>query len=176
MIVGISGKMGTGKTVLANHLAELCGGRVVSFADALRSEVADVFSLPLAAMTSRECKEHMLVPVGFNPMSVRQLLQWWGALRRESDQDYWVRQLIESVAGDELVLVDDVRYRNEARVIREEGGMMIRLDPYDGWQRGIGADHLSETDLDDGVAFDWRSAPAFGQLQPLAVQLAGLIG
>lgn len=176
MIVGISGKMGTGKTTLARHLAALCGGRVVSFADALRAEVADIFCLPVEALTSRECKEHMLVPVGFNPMSTRQLLQWWGALRREADADYWVRQVIGAVAGGELVMIDDVRYRNEAAAIRAAGGVVIRLDPYAEWQPGVGSGHLSETDLDDGFAFDWRSGPEFGQLQPLAVQLVGMIG
>lgn len=176
MIIGISGKMGTGKTTLANYLAEQCGGRVASFADELRDEVACTFDIQRGHMLVRSLKENMLVPVGYQFMTLRQLLQWWGGLRRESDPDYWVCRLLSGVDPGELVLVDDVRYRNEAAAIRAAGGQVIRLDPYDGWQRGVGSDHLSETDLDDGFAFDWRSAPAFGELWPLANQLAGLIG
>lgn len=176
MIIGISGKMATGKTVLANHLVELYGGRRASFADALRDEVSDTFCLPPETLTSRECKEHMLVPVGFSTLSIRSLLQWWGMLRREGNPDYWVDKLLGEIRADELVFIDDVRYRNEAEAIRAAGGQVFRIDPYDGWMPGLGANHPSETDLDDGIAFDWRSAPAFGSLQPLAVQLAGLIG
>ena len=171
MIIGISGKMGTGKTTLANHLVELCGGRRVSFADALREEVADIFCLPLEAMTLRDCKEHMLVPVGFNPMSLRQLLQWWGALRRVSDDCYWVDITMSMVAKDELVIIDDVRYYNEACAIKAAGGQVIRLDPYPEWRPGIGAEHLSETDLDGGFAFDHRFRPAFGTLDAVAREL-----
>jgi len=173
MIVGISGKMATGKTTLAKLLAELRGGRVASFADELREEVSCTFEIPRGQMRVRALKENMLVPVGFQFLSLRQLLQWWGALRRETDADYWVKRLLSGVDPVELVIIDDVRYRNEASAIRAAGGQLIRLDPYDGWQRGVGSDHLSETDLDDKFAFDWRSAPAFGTLPALAEQLVG---
>jgi hypothetical protein len=176
MIIGISGKMGTGKTTLAKHLVALMGGRVASFADELRLEVSELFEIPVSSLVSRECKENMTVAIGQRRMTVRELLQWWGALRRETDADYWVDRLVASVGLRELVFVDDVRYYNEAAAIRAAGGQVFRLDPYDGWLCGVGSDHLSETDLDDGFAFDWRSGPAFGALQPLAEQLAGLIG
>lgn len=175
MIVGISGKMATGKTTLANHLAELCGGRVVSFADALRAEVVDIFAVPLWHMQSREMKERQTYQVGMRVMTVRELLQWWGALRRETDADYWVDKLVRSVGRDELVFVDDVRYYNEACAIRAAGGKVFRLDPYPEWQSGVGAGHLSETDLDEGFGFDWRFAPAFGSLRAHAEALAPLV-
>jgi hypothetical protein len=141
VIIGISGKMGTGQTTLATHLAELGGGRGVSFADALREEVADVFSVPVEALTSRECKDLMRVPVGFQTLSVRELLQWWGALRRQGDPLYWVDKTLSGVDADQkdLTIIDDVRYRNEAAAIIATGGYLIRLHPYQGWVPGIGS-------------------------------------
>lgn len=172
MIVGISGKMGTGKTTLARHLAELCGGRVVSFADALRGEVSELFEIPVNTLKCQVCKANMVVSVGQRRLTIRELLQWWGALRRETDADYWVRKAIRSVGKGELVFVDDVRYFNEACAIRAEMGPLIRLDPYDGWVAGVGSEHQSETDLDEGFAFDWRSVPSYGSLRELAEQVA----
>lgn len=175
MIIGISGKMGTGKTVLAGHLAELCGGRVVSFADELRREVADLFAIPVHTLRSRAAKEGMAVQVGHRVLTIRELLQWWGALRRESDVDYWVRKLVAGVDPVEMVFVDDVRYFNEAWAIRQAGGLLLRLDPYPGWVSGVGAEHMSETDLDAVEWFDWRFAPVFGSLRAHAEQLVGLV-
>lgn len=174
MIIGISGKMRCGKTTLANHLADLCGGRRRSFADALRDEVWEQFSVAHVTQQTTVGKAQK-VNLGFRQMTVRELLQWWGALRREGNVNYWVDKLLASLPEGEITIIDDVRYRNEAAAIRAAGGLVIRLDPYDGWEPGVGADHLSETDLDHGFAFDWRSGPEFGTLKPLAEQLVALI-
>ena len=167
MIIGISGKMGTGKTTLARHLVKTLGGEVMSFADALRQEVKEHFGIPMGTMTDQEAKATLRIQVGFKDMLLRELLQWWGAERRRSDPDYWVKQLLHK-AGEGIVLVDDVRYRNEARAIQAAGGHVVRIDPYPGWQSSVGADHLSETDLDDYDYFDMRLKPKYGDLYKTA--------
>lgn len=171
MIIGISGKMGTGKTTLADHLAKQLDGHRASFADALRLEVGDYFGVPLEAMTNRYAKELTLVPVGYQYKSIRALLQWWGSLRREADKDYWANKLISSIGWDEVVIIDDVRYQNEADAILRAGGSLVRLQPYPGWVSGEGGDHLSETDLDYYEYFDHVFKPEFGSLFHLAFKI-----
>lgn len=120
----------------------------------------------------------------------RQLLQHWGGARRAQDPDYWVVQLRDAIRninqesvmsatsggaeGDtavagatptSLVIVDDMRYPNEADMLRGLGGVLIRLEvsPENRldriWRRdnsGAAAlydDHPSENSLDDYEGF-----------------------
>ena len=57
--------------------------------------------------------------------------------------------------GD-LVIIDDVRFKNEADEVKKRGGLLIRLNGYPGGkvvtQRN--ENHLSEIDLDDYTGFD----------------------
>lgn len=172
MLIGISGKQGTGKTTLADHLAAQLKGVRVSFADELRIEVEENFGVDMAAMRDSSMKASMLLPVGNRYFKLRELMQWWGAQRREADPDYWIRKLIGRTAQNEsLTVVDDVRYVNEAVAIHKAGGLLIRLEPYSGWQSGPGADHASETELDDYGYFDYQFSPKFGGLFPLVYEI-----
>ena len=121
----------------------------------------------------------------------RQLLQHWGGARRAQNPDYWVVQLRDAIRninkepvmgatgggaeGDaaavtgatptRLVIVDDMRYPNEADMLRDLGGVLIRLEVspenrLDRIQRrdnsGAAAlydDHPSENSLDDYEGF-----------------------
>lgn len=168
MIIGISGKMGTGKTTLARHLAKMLGCDVMSFADTLRQEVKEHFGVPMGTMTDQEAKASMMIQVGFKSMLLRELLQWWGAERRRVDPDYWVKQLMANADEQSITLVDDVRYHNEAEAIQKAGGHLVRLDPYTGWKTTAGADHISETNLDDYGYFDMRLKPKYGDLYKTA--------
>lgn len=168
MIIGIAGKMGTGKTTLASILADLCDGRRVSFADALRDEVQEIFGVPMSMMADRNLKEQARIPCGFRFVSPRELLQWWGEERRRVNCNYWVDQLMAGIDRGELVLVDDVRYRNEAEAIRQADGLLVRLEPYAAWPINPGAYHRSETDLDDWGTWDYKAYPEFGGLGELA--------
>ena len=62
-------------------------------------------------------------------MTIRELLQWWGAMQRSYDQDYWINLLLAGIDPVELAIVDDVRYRNEALgMLRDAEGVD---DPYE---------------------------------------------
>lgn len=195
-IIGISGKIGCGKTTLADLLGqELRWSLRVSFAELVKAEASEAFGFPLAwcysalgkAMRVRISAEHPLWKKAIaskalyeallleGAPTVRELLQWWGTdYRRAQNPDYWLwameRALSEArEAGAEHVLIDDVRFPNEAHMIQgRRGGLVVRLDPYPGWQPGPYAGHASETALDDYQDFDLRRRPLLGEL-PLLV-------
>lgn len=100
--------------------------------------------------------------------SVRRLLQVWGTeYRRWQDEDYWVKALRAWLAcrePGENVVVDDVRFRNEAELIHERGGLLVRLEPWDGWEPGPHSDHPSETQLDEYQKFHMVLRPRRGEL------------
>ncbi len=93
---------------------------------------------------------------GKTAMTVRRILQWWGTeYRRAQDPDYWTKAWGRKVEGLDLakmhVLVDDVRFINELQVIKEHGGLVVKIERpgFEGANN-----HASETSLDDYHAWD----------------------
>ena len=187
-VIGISGKIGTGKTTLANHLVDKLGEgwRRLAYGDVMKREVSDKFHVPI-----KDCyeKKERLWPVGmyYRPdkgegvalrapyMSIRRLLQWWGTdVRRGQDPDYWVSQMREALRRAKInaiqgVVVDDVRFENEAQLIKDLRGRLIRLNPYGEWVCDPKvAEHESETALDDYTGWDLNVYPGYGELEKLA--------
>ena len=92
---------------------------------------------------------------GQTDVTVRRILQWWGTeYRRSQDPDYWTKawgRKIEQLNLEHMhVLIDDVRFMNELRVIKEHGGLIVKIERpgFDGANN-----HASETSLDE--YHDW---------------------
>jgi hypothetical protein len=92
--------------------------------------------------------------------------------RRAEDVDYWIKAFDSYVAQDlrmgNHLIVHDVRFPNEAAWVLDRGGIMLRLDPFDGWQPGEFAGHASETSLDEYPFFSQRFRPGYGRLHATA--------
>jgi len=93
---------------------------------------------------------------GQTAVTVRRILQWWGTeYRRAQDPDYWTKAWGRKVEHFDLeryhVLIDDVRFLNELNVIKEHGGLIVKIERpgFDGANN-----HASETSLDEYNAWD----------------------
>ncbi len=104
--------------------------------------------------------EHMEIQdsKGQTAVTVRRILQWWGTeYRRSEDPDYWTkawgRKVSELDVNDMYILVDDVRFMNELNVIKDHGGLIVKIERpgFDGANN-----HASETSLDDYSAWDGK--------------------
>lgn len=86
------------------------------------------------------------------PEPFRTLMQDYGTgVRRGDDPDYWVKlwkEMVRMTGGD--VVVDDVRFLNEAAAVKELGGIIIRINRIDMEQDGD--THQSEVEMDQIVA------------------------
>lgn len=183
-LIGISGKIGCGKSTLAHLVAQRLGWAVTSFGARLKDEVAQLFGFSRSSCDTPEGKDR-IVDLIESPwaaatlamtrdsratMSVRELLQVWGTdVRRAQDPDYWVRSMrgfLESEGGGWVL--DDLRFPNEAALVREQGLLLVRLEPYPGWEPGPHAGHLSETALDDFQGWDLILSPLKGELDRAA--------
>ena len=171
-VIGLSGKMGVGKTTAAEIMRSRgLADRVLAFADPVKEEAARRFgfNVDLCYGAKDEIILHPDLPGG--TMSVRRILQWWGTdVRRAEDPLYWVQRM-EAWLRDmdaHRVVLHDVRFREEALWIREVGGRLYRIRPYPEWRPGPEARHRSETDLDDWEDWDGAIQPPYGELDLVA--------
>ena len=140
MIIGISGKKQSGKSLVATLLAKRLGNCiVVNFADAVKEEVARACNTTLAEVEK-------------NKPFYRKLLQCWGTdYRRQQNDDYWIEKWGKKVSYimDNRPLTNiiaaDVRFLNEIGCIEASGGLVIRVV-----RPSLPPDfHVSETELDN---------------------------
>ena len=82
------------------------------------------------------------------PPLVRLLMQEYGTdVRRADDVDYWVKKWEESLPEiSSKIVVDDVRFMNEAEKIRSLGGHLIRLERDIPIAGDLESQHISETE------------------------------
>ena len=164
-LVALCGAAGSGKDTVADMLP----ARKLAFADALYREVAEAWGVEQHVLRCRETKEtptgilaiQSCKAFGFWPWAVedltaplyesspRQILQWWGDYRRAQDPDYFVTELDaaiqRSAEWDEAdVVITDVRFPNEAALIRQLGGQLWQIRR-PGYEAG-GTGHASDTD------------------------------
>lgn len=148
-LVGITGRAGAGKDSLGAAFVR-AGYRRIAFADPLKEATAVIAGEPSHLFFTAEGKS------GFSPVlnaTRRAALQGIGkAVRDALDVDVWVRRALDEWhrLGRPKTVITDVRYDNEAGLIRKFGGTVIRVvrPGYDLLQ-GVEATHESEAGIPD---------------------------
>ena len=153
MIVGISGKRGTGKSLAASHMAK-SGWKVVSFAGELKTMAKSMFPFSENDLSIPSKKESNWKGHDWSP---REFMIHLGEFMRFHEPMYWLNRgiaLCKDQAKNNYVF-DDVRYKNEAEAIKKLGGVLLRIERYEKHNPyGKNLDTPSETDLDD-FKFDY---------------------
>jgi dephospho-CoA kinase len=110
MNIGIVGRMGSGKTTIANYLVEKYGYKKESLAAPMRQFVTDVLNIDKTDPRYR--------------LAMQELGTEWG---RKYDNLCWVRHLLNRLEMFSVV-VDDIRFLNEAKVLHSVGWLLLYLD------------------------------------------------
>lgn len=131
-IIGLTGKAGAGKDTVASYLTTYFAGRFrsVAFADAIRDGLKAIVGLTHEQLTDRVLKETVIDSIGKSPRNLAQTLGTeWG--RNSVNENLWVilagERIKTLVAGGFDVLVTDVRFENEAKWVRENGGIIWHI-------------------------------------------------
>jgi len=136
MIVGFAGKKGAGKDFAGNYLIEKYGFKKYAFADNLKRGIQEIFFLEDDQLWG-ESKE---IDDEFWGVSPRKLMQTIGTeIFRDSLHKYfkcnwekgnfWVKcfeKWYEKNGGN--VVITDVRFYEEADIIKKMGGIIIFID------------------------------------------------
>ena len=167
MIIGISGKAGSGKDTAAKMLEVLYANpdisyedfankryknfadiQIVHFADSLKETAQVLFRIGEWETNTQEGKKTTINWIG---KTVRELLQGIGqGLRDAIDPNLWVKILFANTEDWSNYIIADVRYPNEVYAIKKRNGILLRID-----RKGAGAgNHSSETALDDYKEWD----------------------
>jgi hypothetical protein len=126
MLIGFTGKKESGKTKAAEFLARK-GFTRLSFATPLKG----MLSLLLIHLGENEAacledKEKVIESLGVSYRHLAQTLGTeWGRLLIHPD--LWVYTAEYRLEGHDNVVFDDVRFENEAALIRARGGLVIHL-------------------------------------------------
>lgn len=165
MIIGIVGKAEAGKTTLANFMVEhaksnllFCHVEKLAFGDGLKEALDRAGICKMRDMFGKKTK--------FS----RWIMQRVGTelVRKQIDPDYWTKILVKKMVNimrsnkRVLVVVDDIRFLNEADIIRQCGGALIRTirpKPKKSWfcrlfDKNEVEKHISETEQ-DGIVVDY---------------------
>jgi hypothetical protein len=146
IIIGLHGKKQSGKNTFARLAMAMCKVSCfeLAFADSLKQEVAAACDITIEEI---ERKKSLYRP----------MLQWWGTeFRRSNSDDYWVRRIADKIVklptDTSVCFITDVRFINEAKFIKDVGGILIKITRD---MEDVNDLHASETSLDSYKDFDY---------------------
>jgi hypothetical protein len=149
MLIGVTGKAGSGKDTFANELCNNClKYSKIAFADPIKEGISAIFSIPMFDLENRVNKERKIAHIGKSP---RQLMQLLGTEfgRDLIDRDIWIilarRRINELFKRGISIVITDVRFENEAEMIRNMNGLIVHIE-----RPGIEAvaSHISEKGIE----------------------------
>jgi hypothetical protein len=164
-IIGISGKIGSGKDTIAQIISETSKKQweVKKFAGKLKQIASMLTGISVDKFEDQDFKNTFLGPewdtygISRRQMTVRELLQKLGteAMRNGLHTNTWVNALFCEYVPHNNWIITDVRFPNEYDAVKSKGGIIIRVN-----RPGFGTSmvslanaHPSETAL-DGHEFD----------------------
>lgn len=190
MIYAFTGKKRSGKSTAAAYLAQKLPNAVrVNFKDALVEEIKQNFPDLIREITTiMDRTEYdgwgwtVDRLVDEKPPLFRTLLQNYGTdVRRKDNQNYWIQKWLHNVAGncpklsdfvcDPLIITDDVRFINEAKAVKNCGGVVIRIVRTDQIDQDT---HSSETEM-DRIETDYTIRVASGKHEKLYAELDAIV-
>lgn len=140
MVIGITGRIGSGKDTIAEYLIANYGYQRMSYASTLKDAVAAIFHwdremLEGSTKESREIREQVdewwAKRLDMPHLTPRWVLQYFGTdvCRKAFHDDIWIASLENKLAkmGDNVV-ISDCRFPNELNSLKRLGATTIRVE------------------------------------------------
>ncbi len=171
LLVGLAGQAEAGKDTAMEHTVKVLGTKhyaSISFGDEVKHRAAVAFGVPIKKFY--EAKHEVDT---FWGITYREMIQKFGTeFARSFDPDFWIKVILQDYyyykGGRDFVFIPDVRFDNEAKWIRSEGGMVIeiqraRKSALTDDQRKHASERGISRDLIFGVAVNNRTPEDLGE-------------
>lgn len=167
MIVAIGGKMGAGKSTIAEALNRFNFIKI-SFADHLKKVISELYDIPIEDLYDHNKKdiqlekslywnydfkeklesiiqEKIYLPFKIQKLnSIREVLQFIGTdILRSHDYNYHVKNTISRIKKNNNYVIDDCRFLSEVEALRQKGAILIYI-LRNGYKQ---SDHISENEV-----------------------------
>ena len=159
-IIGLRGKARSGKDTVASILSGK-GWTRKAFADQLKRSVGPLFGLSHDQLNGADDSEALDPREQVDPRwgkTPRVILQECGEAWRKIHPDVWCKFVLADIEElyreDDQFVITDVRYKNEADMIRKMGGVMVHV-VRPGAESRTGRSHSSETEMDSYKRYDF---------------------
>tara|TARA_X000000368_G_scaffold338298_1_gene276243 strand:+ start:786 stop:1304 length:519 start_codon:yes stop_codon:yes gene_type:complete len=106
MKIAIIGNICSGKTTLANTLSHRYNLQRIAFADSVKYYVKDIFKVV---------------------HKDRKLIQDFAEKMREIDEDIWVKKVQDKIQNKEDIVIDDLRFLNEYKMLKANKFFIVKL-------------------------------------------------
>ena len=130
MIIGLVGQLGTGKDYITENILIPFFGKdkcqILSMGDSLKVELMVHMNIDFEKLYIKKDKDS------------RRLLQVYGTdiMRRKHGDDIWARYVnawikVHKFRGKEVIIIPDIRFENEAKYIKSNQGLLIKINAND---------------------------------------------
>lgn len=162
-IIAFSGRKQSGKTICSEFLKGLLLSNgysdveIYNFADPLKEDICmNMFGLSYVQCYGEDHNKNELIDAYWEDkqLTARDLMQLIGTdLFRKLNNNVWVNALINKIKKSKLqvVIVSDCRFPNEVEAIKNNGGIVFRLN-----RNPHKSEHISESIL-DACRYDWNN-------------------
>ncbi len=130
IVVGIAGPAGSGKSTMGRGLWLSEKFQILSFAHPLKAALIKMTGLDRKWFYDIDYKEREIP--GLAGITPRIMMQKFGTeyARDMIAPDFWLWRMDQSFSkySHKNIVVDDIRFENEAQFIRERGGVIVHLN------------------------------------------------
>ena len=125
MLLGLTGKKGCGKSSIARILRDNHGFKVLSFASPIK-DMLEAMTIDREKLEDPQLKEQVLPEFGKSPRELMQLLGTEFA-RDLIHPNIWIYLMEKRLGEYKNVVIDDVRFHNEAEMIVGYDGIVVEV-------------------------------------------------
>ena len=131
-LIGFAGKKFSGKSTAANWFIQNENAICIPVAQPLKDGLQVMFGWTSEQLADPELKEVVDPFLGFSPRRAMQLIGTEG-VRKLLGEDTWAKMLMKTINNiwsfqpDQVIVVPDIRFEDEAAAIRDAGGVIVHV-------------------------------------------------